>query len=182
MWYSYALINFPQVPESLDSSRSASPTIQILTVRDNFVLWRAIILGPSWGAADDEHSRPDIGTASIGMWGAVHSLLGIFCCCAPVYGIFQPYRVWGRLVSVIQRCDQETKRMRPDPALQPGPWQDVPLDQYFQGEDWFIIKDGRNRSTQGLVTGDVWHGAPCGNATLKVSRGLDTGRQTCKWR
>lgn len=121
---------------------------------------------------------PDL-NASLLTWGAIHSLIGIVCCCAPVYGALQPSRLWSRIASMATACTPryKSKQGKKNPFLPTGPWQTASVDPYLQGEGWFHA-DGYNGSTRCLVTSDARRGVSCGNekhpvGSIQVDRCVD---------
>lgn len=104
---------------------------------------------------------PDV-TASLGIWGAIHSLIGIFCCCGTVYGALQPSRLWSRIASKVNdACSprSKSKGLEKNAALLNGPRQIAPLSPYFPGEGWDDT-GAYSGSTRYLVTSDARRDAP----------------------
>lgn len=96
-------------------------------------------------------------TASLGIWGAIHSLIGIFCCCGTVYGALQPSRLWSRIAfKVNDACSLrfKSKGLEKDPALLNGPREIAPLSPYFPEEGWDDT-EAYSGSTRYLVTSDA---------------------------
>lgn len=127
--------------------------------------------------------HPDV-TASLSIWGAVHSLIGIVCCCAPVYGSLHPSRLWGRIASKVSARSpwSNSKDKKKDSALQSRPWQTTSLDPYFQGEGRFQV-DGYTGSSTCLVTGNARRGASYSNkghpeGSIQVDRRVDVDYPT----
>ena len=95
-------------------------------------------------------------SASLLIWGQIHSFLCILCCCAPVYGALHPDKLWNRISSKCSASGQRfrAKRGMEHSALQHKSRQNLPLDPYFQGEGWFGTED-HTGSTRCLVSSDV---------------------------
>lgn len=121
---------------------------------------------------------PDV-TASLGIWGTIHSLIGILCCCATGYGSLNPGRLWSRIASQATACIPrfKSKRGKKNPFSPTGPWQTALVDPYFQGEGW-LHANVYNGSTRCLVTSDNRRGASRGNekhpvGSIQVDRCVD---------
>lgn len=171
--------------EYSDSSRLASPTTLIQSVSENVP---GVEQPAAWlyGYVKDSDNMltwmtvqsPDV-TASLGIWGAIHSLIGIFCCCGTVYGALQPSRLWSRIVSKVNACSPrfKPKGLKKDPALLNGPGKAAQLSPYFPGKGW-VYTEAYSGSTRYLVASDARHDASQSNeiqplGSIQVDRRVD---------
>lgn len=122
--------------------------------------------------------NPDV-TASLGIWGAIHSLIGIFCCCGTVYGALQPSKLWSQVASKVNAYSSrfKSKALKKDPALLNGPGQTASLSPYFLGKGW-VYNEAYSGSTRYLVTSDARHDASQSNeiqplGPIQVGRRVD---------
>lgn len=127
---------------------------------------------PSWGGgllgiATLLTTRPSDLIASLRIWEAMQSTLGIVCCCAPVCRPLIPSGLWARIASKARTCRPRFKSKRGEkvPASQGGPWRTASPDSYLQEEGTFYT-GGHANSTRCLVAGDAQGGA----SYSKISR------------